>query len=35
MVYIAMADLLRLAEKDEAVRTAMALYLAEKVKTAR
>ena len=32
MVHIATADLLRLAEKDEAVRTAMALYLAEKVK---
>jgi hypothetical protein len=32
MVYIATADLLRLAEKDEAVRMAMALYLAEKVK---
>jgi len=32
MVYIATADLLRLAEKDETVRTAMALYFAEKVK---
>ncbi len=31
-MYIATADLLRLAEKDEAVRTATALYLAEKVK---
>jgi hypothetical protein len=32
MVYIATADLLRLAEKDNAVRRAVALYLAEKVK---
>ena len=32
MVYIATADLLRLAEKDDAVRRAVALYLAEKVK---
>jgi hypothetical protein len=32
MVYIATADLLRLAEKDDAVRRAIALYLAEKVK---
>ena len=32
VVYIATADLLRLAEKDEAVRRAVALYLAEKVK---
>jgi hypothetical protein len=32
MVYIATADLLRLAEKDEAVRRAIALYLAEKAK---
>jgi hypothetical protein len=32
MVYIATADLLRLAEKDNAIRRAIALYLAEKVK---
>jgi hypothetical protein len=32
MVYIAMADLLRLAEKDEAIRKVIALYLAEKAK---
>jgi hypothetical protein len=32
MVYIATADLLRLAERDEAVRKAIAQYLAEKVK---
>ncbi len=32
MVYIAMADLLRLAEKDDAVRRAIAQYLAEKAK---
>jgi len=32
IVYITTADLLRLAEKDEAVRKAIALYLAEKVK---
>jgi hypothetical protein len=32
VVYIAMADLLRLAERDEAVRRAVALYLAEKVR---
>jgi hypothetical protein len=32
VVYIATADLLRLAEKDNAVRRAVALYLAEKVK---
>jgi hypothetical protein len=32
VVYIAMADLLRLAEKDEAIRKAIALYLADKVK---
>jgi hypothetical protein len=32
VVYIAMTDLLRLAEKDEAVRRAIALYLAEKAK---
>jgi hypothetical protein len=32
MVYIATADLLRLAERDEAVRKAIALYLAEKAK---
>ncbi len=32
VVYIATADLLRLAERDETVRRAIALYLAEKVK---
>jgi hypothetical protein len=32
VVYIATADLLRLAEEDEAVRRAVALYLAEKAK---
>jgi len=32
MVYVATADLLRLAERDETIRKAMALYLAEKVK---
>jgi len=32
MVYIATADLLKLAEKNDAVRKAMALYLAEKAK---
>jgi len=32
MVYIATADLLKLAEKDDAVRRTVALYLAEKVK---
>ena len=32
VVYIAMADLLRLAERDGAIRKAIALYLAEKVK---
>jgi hypothetical protein len=32
VVYIAMADLLRLAEKDENIRRAVALYLAEKAK---
>jgi hypothetical protein len=32
VVYIATADLLRLAERDEAVRRAVAQYLAEKVK---
>ena len=32
MVYITTADLLKLAERDEAVRRAVALYLAEKVK---
>jgi len=32
MVYIATADILKLAERDEAVRRALALYLAEKVK---
>jgi hypothetical protein len=31
-VYIATADLLKLAEKDDAVRRAIALYLAEKAK---
>jgi hypothetical protein len=33
MVYIAMSDLLRLAERDEAIRRAVALYLAEKAKS--
>jgi hypothetical protein len=32
VVYIATADLLRLAEKDDAVRRTVALFLAEKVK---
>ncbi|MFZ8841361.1 MAG: hypothetical protein ACO2PM_21050 [Pyrobaculum sp.] len=32
MVYIATADLLRLAEMNEAIRKAIALYLADKVK---
>jgi hypothetical protein len=32
VVYIATTDLLRLAEKDETVRRAVALYLAEKAK---
>jgi hypothetical protein len=32
VVYIATTDLLRLAERDEAVRRAVALYLAEKAK---
>jgi hypothetical protein len=32
MVYITTADLLKLAEKDENIRRAIALYLAEKVK---
>jgi len=32
MVYIATADLLRLAERDETIRKAIALYLAEKAK---
>jgi hypothetical protein len=32
VVYIVMADLLRLAEKDENVRSAVAQYLAEKAK---
>jgi hypothetical protein len=32
VVYIATADLLKLAEKDDTVRRAVALYLAEKVK---
>jgi hypothetical protein len=32
VVYIATADLLRLAEKDDAVRRTVALYLADKAK---
>jgi hypothetical protein len=32
VVYIATADLLKLAEEDDAVRRAIALYLAEKAK---
>ena len=32
VAYIAMADLLRLADKDENIRRAVALYLAEKAK---
>ncbi|MFZ8807183.1 MAG: hypothetical protein ACO2PN_03645 [Pyrobaculum sp.] len=32
MIYIATADLLRLAERDKTIRKAIALYLAEKVK---
>ena len=32
VVYIATMDLLKLAEKDEAIRRAIALYLAEKAK---
>jgi hypothetical protein len=32
MVYIATADLLKLAERDETIRRTIALYLAEKVK---
>jgi len=32
VVYIATTDLLRLAERDETIRKAIALYLAEKVK---
>jgi hypothetical protein len=32
VVYIAMSDLLKLAEKDDAIRRAIALYLAEKAK---
>jgi hypothetical protein len=32
VVYIATADLLRLAERDETIRRAIALYLAEKAK---
>jgi len=32
MVYIATADLLKLAERDGEIRRAMALFLAEKVK---
>ena len=31
-MYIATTDLLRLAERDETIRKAIALYLAEKVK---
>jgi hypothetical protein len=30
VVYIATADLLKLAERDETIRKAIALYLAEK-----
>ncbi len=33
MVYIATADLLKLAEKDETIRRTIALYLAEKAKS--
>ncbi len=33
VVYIAMADLIKLAERDETVRKAIALYLAEKAKS--
>ncbi len=33
MVYITTADLLRLAERDESIRRAIALYLAEKAKS--
>ncbi|MDT7870350.1 MAG: hypothetical protein RQ839_09275 [Thermoproteus sp.] len=32
MIYISMTDLLRLAERDEAVKRAIALYLADKAK---
>ena len=32
MVYIARADLLRLAERDGEIKRAIALYLAEKAK---
>jgi hypothetical protein len=32
VVYVNMSDLLRLAEKDETIRTAMIMYLADKVK---
>jgi hypothetical protein len=32
VVYIATADLLKLAEKDDAIRRTIALYLAEKAK---
>jgi hypothetical protein len=32
VVYIATTDLLRLAERDETIRKAIVLYLAEKVK---
>jgi hypothetical protein len=35
VVYIATADLLRLAERDETIRKAIALFLAERRKTAR
>jgi hypothetical protein len=33
MVYVATADLLRLAERDETIRRAVALYLAEKARS--
>jgi hypothetical protein len=32
IVYIATADLIKLAERDETIRKAIALYLADKVK---
>jgi hypothetical protein len=35
MVYIAMSDLLKHAEKDDVARKAIVQYLAEKAKTAR
>jgi hypothetical protein len=35
IVYIATADLLRLAEKDENIRRAVAQYLAEKAKNSK